>query len=442
MQSQNFLQNSVNFENQKITQEKLLEMLDKSTFRAVNVSNCLEIYNSLPRDEDFKEKFFVKLGGVEELIYQNSKMEDSDLLIGGRAIKSELYNLKTQIQSFDDDSKRHFCAGLSELFLKNASLISKDEFEILEELDPNFDQNNPNFKKQFLQKVGEEFNVLRKNKEFWEGNVEALTRDKTELRGYFCEGLSNALTQFQPKTAIGLRNSYQLFELLREKPVIPTVAVGLISKFVENKSNFAESSKTKIDENLKNFPQKFAQSFVDFLTNVKDESESGKKEANDLIDEICKSDSLEHITEIKTLLDRNLSRYGETITAPGIKVIKIQTAFTQLGGQEEPLVSDNQGGIILDDGSRLSSLRGVSEDDRQQQSFLSSCANLFACIRSDRERENGGGPFASQSLASNRGNQTQQPALTNSMGGTVSPSTAEGRVNARLVFSHPLQQSQ
>ena len=442
MQSQNFLQNSVNFENQKITQEKLLEMLDKSTFRAVNVSNCLEIYNSLPRDEDFKEKFFVKLGGVEELIYQNSKMEDSDLLIGGRAIKSELYNLKTQIQSFDDDSKRHFCAGLSELFLKNASLISKDEFEILEELDPNFDQNNPNFKKQFLQKVGEEFNVLRKNKEFWEGNVEALTRDKTELRGYFCEGLSNALTQFQPKTAIGLRNSYQLFELLREKPVIPTVAVGLISKFVENKSNFAESSKTKIDENLKNFPQKFAQSFVDFLTNVKDESESGKKEANDLIDEICKSDSLEHITEIKTLLDRNLSRYGETITAPGIKVIKIQTAITQLGGQEEPLVSDNQGGIILDDGSRLSSLRGVSEDDRQQQSFLSSCANLFACIRSDRERENGGGPFASQSLASNRGNQTQQPALTNSMGGTVSPSTAEGRVNARLVFSHPLQQSQ
>ena len=442
MQSQNFLQNSVNFENQKITQEKLLEMLDKSTFRAVNVSNCLEIYNSLPRDEDFKEKFFVKLGGVEELIYQNSKMEDSDLLIGGRAIKSELYNLKTQIQSFDDDSKRHFCAGLSELFLKNASLISKNEFKILEELDPNFDQNNPNFKKQFLQKVGEEFNVLRKNKEFWEGNVEALTRDKTELRGYFCEGLSNALTQFQPKTAIGLRNSYQLFELLREKPVIPTVAVGLISKFVENKSNFAESSKTKIDENLKNFPQKFAQSFVDFLTNVKDESESGKKEANDLIDEICKSDSLEHITEIKTLLDRNLSRYGETITAPGIKVIKIQTAFTQLGGQEEPLVSDNQGGIILDDGSRLSSLRGVSEDDRQQQSFLSSCANLFACIRSDRERENGGGPFASQSLASNRGNQTQQPALTNSMGGTVSPSTAEGRVNARLVFSHPLQQSQ
>ena len=443
MQRSNLSAISVNFEIQK-KQEELLERLDKSEFRAVvNVSNCLKIYNSLPMDKDFKKNFFVKLGGVEELVYQNSKMEDSDLLLEGRPIKKGLWELQDSIKYLDSESKQYFCAGLSELFLKNASLISKNEFKILEELDPNFDQNNPNFKKQFLQKVGEEFNVLRKNKEFWEGNVEDLTQDKPELRGYFCEGLSQALTQLQPKTAIGLQNSYQLFELLSEKTVEkPTVAVGLISKFVENKSKFAESSKTKIDENLKNFPQKFAQSFVDFLTNVKDESESGKKEANDLIDEICKSDSLEHITEIKTLLDRNLSRYGETITAPGIKVIKIQTAFTQLGGQEEPLVSDNQGGIILDDGSRLSSLRGVSEDDRQQQSFLSSCANLFACIRSDRERENGGGPFASQSLASNRGNQTQQPALTNSMGGTVSPSTAEGRVNARLVFSHPLQQSQ
>ncbi len=415
MQSQNFLQNSVNFENQKITQEKLLEMLDKSTFRAVNVSNCLEIYNSLPRDEDFKEKFFVKLGGVEELIYQNSKMEDSDLLIGGRAIKSELYNLKTQIQSFDDDSKRHFCAGLSELFLKNASLISKDEFEILEELDPNFDQNNPNFKKQFLQKVGEEFNVLRKNKEFWEGNVEALTRDKTELRGYFCEGLSNALTQFQPKTAIGLRNSYQLFELLREKPVIPTVAVGLISKFVENKSNFAESSRNKIDKNLKNFPQRFAQDFVNFLTKVK--NPIGIGEANNLIDEICKSDSLELITEIKTLLDKNSLRDGVTGTPNGIKVIKIQEAYKRLGGLES-LAPDNQG-ERLDDGSRLSSSQGVSEEV-QRKSLLSGCLDLFACIRSYREKENGVGPDDSQSLAS-QVNPEQQPDLTNSMAGTTSP---------------------
>ena len=377
------------------------------------------------------------MGGVEELLYQNSMMEDSDLLIGGRAIKSKLYNLKTQIQSFDDDSRRHFCAGLSELFLKNASLISKDEFKILEELDPNFDQNNPNFKKQFLQKVGEEFNVLRKNKEFWEGNVEALTHDKAELRGYFCEGLSNALTQFQPKTAIGLQNSYQLYQLLSEKPVENLGVVGqFLLEFTQNKQSFAEDSKTKINENLESFPQKFAQSFVDFLTNVKDES--GKKEANALIEDIRTNGSLELIREITILLDRNLSRDGVTGTASGIQVGSLRQTYSDIKGRSrmQNSASANQDVTILADGSRLSSLRGVSEDDRQQQSFLSRCANLFRCIRSDLERENGAGPVASQSLASNRDNQTQQPALTNSMDGrTASPSAQISSASPKKIVS-------
>ena len=417
-------------------QAELLGKFDQSPDRVVDVSNCLKIYNSLQKGENFpsfKEEFFGKLGGVKELLHENAILEVSDVIIGGRAIKSELYNLKTQIQSFDDDSKRHFCAGLSELFLKNASTISSSELAILQELNPNFYSENPNFKKQFLQKVGEEFNALRKNVNFWKDNVEALTHDKPESQGYFCEGLSQALTQLQPKTAIGLQNSYQLFELLSEKTVEkPTVAVGLISKFVENKSKFAESSKTKIDENLESFPQKFAQSFVDFLTKVKDES--GKKEANALIEDVRTNGSLELIREIKILLDRNFSRDGITGTASGIQVRNLQQTYSDLEGWRMPnLASDNQGGIILDDGSRLSSLRGVSEEDRQRQSFLSSCANLFACIRSDRERENGGGPVASQSLAS-QVNPNQQPALTNSMDGrTASPSAQNIAVVASLV---------
>jgi hypothetical protein len=360
----------------------------------------------------------------------------SDVIIGGRAIKSELYNLKTQIQSFDDDSKRHFCAGLSELFLKNASTISSSELAILEELNPNFYSENPNFKKQFLQKVGEEFNTIRKNVNFWKDNVANLVGNDNELQGYFCEGLSNALNNLQPTRAIDLKNTFRLIKLLNGMDVDrPLEFENVIFNFAQNKADFAEDSTLNIEKNLNNFNKKFAQSFVDFLTKVKDES--GKIEANDLIEDICTNGSFELIREIKTLLDRNLSRYGETITPPGIKVIEIQKAFTRLGGQE-PLASDNQGGIILDDGSRLSSLRGVSEEDRQQQSVLSSCANFFHCIRVG-EIKKGIESFASQSLVS-QVNPIQQPALTNSMAGTVSPSTAEGGVTARLVFSHPTQQ--
>ena len=383
---------------------------------------------------NFKKEFFGKLGGVKELLHENAILEVSDVIIGGRAIKSELYNLKTQIRSFDDDSKRHFCAGLSELFLKNAPKISSSELAILEELNPNFYLENPNFKKQFLQKVGEEFNVLRKNKEFWEGNVEDLTRDKPELRGYFCEGLSNALTQLEPQTAIGLQNSYQLFQLLSEKPVENLGVVGqFLLKFTQNKQSFAEDLRKKIDKNLKSFPQKFAQSFVDFLTNVKDES--GKKEANALIEDIRTNGSLELIREITILLDRNLSRGGVTGTASGIQVGSLRQTYSDIKGRSrmQNSASANQDVTILADGSRLSSLRGVSEEV-QRESFLSSCANLFACIRSGRERESGGGPVASQSLASNRGNQTQQPALTNSMDGrTASPSAQNIAVVASLV---------
>ncbi len=422
---QDFLQNSVDFENQRNAQEGLLGRLNQSADRAVNVSNCLEIYNSLQSDKNFhnnfpnfKKEFFGKLGGVKELLHENAILEVSDVIIGGRAIKSELYNLKTQIQSFDDDSRRHFCAGLSELFLKNAPKISNAELAILEELNPKFYLENPNFKKQFLQKVGEEFNVLRKNKEFWEGNVEALTLDKTELRGYFCEGLSNALTQFQPQTAIGLQNSYQLFQLLSEKPVENLGVVGqFLLKFTQNKQSFAEDSKTNIDENLKSFPQRFAQDFVNFLTKVK--KPIGIDEANDLIDEICKSDSLELITEIKTLLDKNLNKNGVTGTPNGIKVIKIQEAYKRLGGLE-PLAPDNQGERLAD-GSLLASSPSVSEEGLSGQS---SCfGNIFACIRVPDEilRSNN-----LQSLAS-QVNPTQQPDSTSSPTGTVSspPATTE-----------------
>ena len=446
MQSPNLLAITVNSEIQKNTQEGLLGRLNQSADRVVDISNCLTIYNSLQLDENFhknfpnfKKEFFGKLGGVKELLHENAILEVSDVIIGGRAIKSELYNLKTQIQSFDDDSKRHFCAGLSELFLKNAPKISNAELAILEELNPNFYLENPNFKKQFLQKVGEEFNVLKKNVNFWIDNVEALTHDKAELRGYFCEGLSNALTQFQPKTAIGLQNSYQLYQLLSEKPVENLGVVGqFLLEFTQNKQSFAEDSKTKINENLESFPQKFATDFVNFLTNVN--NENGKQEANALIEDICKSGSLELITEIKKLLDQNLNKNGVTGTAKGIQVIKIQEAFTRLGGQEEPLASVNQGGIILDDGSRLSSSQGVSKEV-QRKSLLSGCLDLFACIRSDRERENGGGPVASQSLVE-RVNQTQQPALTNSMAGTASPSAQNIAAVASLVTPNSTRNQQ
>ena len=101
MQRSNLSAISVNFEIQK-KQEELLERLDKSEFRAVvNVSNCLKIYNSLPMDKDFKKNFFVKLGGVEELVYQNSKMEDSDLLLEGRPIKKGLWELQDSIKYLD-----------------------------------------------------------------------------------------------------------------------------------------------------------------------------------------------------------------------------------------------------------------------------------------------------------------------------------------------------
>jgi len=438
MQSYNF---SANSEIQKNTQEGLLNRLNQSPDIVVDVDNCLTIYNSLQSDENFhrnfpnfKKEFFGKLGGVKELLYENAILEVSDVIIGGRAIKSELYNLKTQIQSFDDDSRRHFCAGLSELFLKNASKISNAELAILEELNPNFYSENPNFKKQFLQKVGEEFNVLKKNVNFWIDNVEALTHDNDELRGYFCEGLSNALTQLQPKTAIGLKNSYQLFQLLSEKKVEnPTVTVGLISKFVENKSNFAESSKTKIDENLKSFSQKFAKDFLNFLTKVKYEIE--KQEANDLIEHICISGSLELIQEIKNLLDQNISRFGVTGTPKGIKVINIKEAYTKLGGQEEPLASVNQAETA--DGSSLFSSRGVSEESPKQRSFLSNCANLFGCIRSDREGENGLDPVASPQSSVSQVNSTQQPDSKNSMTKTT---ILPPIVGDKLVFSHPPQQ--
>lgn len=439
MQSLNLSENSVNSEIQKNTQEGLLGRLNQSADRVVDISNCLTIYNSLQMDENFhknfpnfKKEFFGKLGGVKELLHENAILEVSDVIIGGRAIKSELYNLKTQIRSFDDDSKRHFCAGLSELFLKNAPKISSSELAILEELNPNFYLENPNFKKQFLQKVGEEFNVLRKNKEFWEGNVEALTQDKPELRGYFCEGLSNALTQLEPQTAIGLQNSYQLFQLLSEKSVENLGVVGqFLLKFTQNKQSFAEDSRKKIDENLKSFPQKFAQSFVDFLTNVKDED--GKQKANALIEDIRTNGSIELIREITILLDRNLSRDGVTGTASGIQVRSLMQTYSDLEGWRMPnLASVNQDVTILADGSRLSSLRGVSEEV-QRESFLSNCANLFACIRSGRERESGGGPVASQSLAS-QVNPNQQPALTNSMDGrTASPSAQNIAVVASLV---------
>jgi hypothetical protein len=421
-------------------QAELLEKLDQSKDGVVDVSNCLKIYNSLQKDENFhqnfpnfKEKFFGKLGGAKELLHENTTLEVSDVIIGGRAIKSELYNLKTQIQSFDDDSKRHFCAGLSELFLKNASTISSSELAILEELNPNFYSENPNFKKQFLQKVGEEFNTLRKNVNFWKGNVANLAGEDHELQGYFCEELSNALNKLEPTRAIDLKNTFRLIKLFNGVDLDqPLEFENAISNFAQNKANFAEDSTLKIEENLNNFNKKFAQSIVDFLTKVKDGDQAGKKEANDLIEDIRTKGSLELIREIKILLDQNLSRNGVTGTAAGIQVGNLQQTYSDLEGwRMQPLASGNQGGIILDDGSRLSSSQGVSKGDRQQ-SFLSQCSNLFCCIRS--ERENGVQPVASQSLAPNQVNLTEQPVLRNSMDGTASPSAQNIAVVGSLVI--------
>ena len=423
-------------------QAELLGKLDQSADRVVDVSNCLKIYNSLQKDENFhqnfpnfKKEFFGKLGGVKELLHENATLEVSDVIIGGRAIKSELYNLKTQIQSFDDDSKRHFCAGLSELFLKNASTISSSELAILQELNPNFYSENPNFKKQFLQKVGEEFNVLRKNVNFWKDNVEALAHDKPESQGYFCEGLSNALNNLQPTRAIDLKNTFRLIKLLNGMDVDrPLEFENVISNFAQNKADFAEDSTLNIEKNLNNFNEKFAQSFVDFLTKVKDES--GKKEANALIEDVRTNGSLELIREIKILLDRNFSRDGVTGTASGIQVRNLQQTYSDLEGWRMPnLASDNQGGIILDDGSQL--LQGVSLRNSKQDTILSQCASALCCcvnVKKDVKIDRGVGEVEEARKTA--------PTSVNSMGGTVSPSTAEGPVNARLVFSYPLQQSQ
>jgi hypothetical protein len=68
-------------------------------------------------------------------------------------------------------------------------------------------------KKQFLQKVGEEFNTLRKNVNFWKGNVANLAGEDHELQGYFCEGLSNALNKLEPTRAIDLKNTFRLIKL-------------------------------------------------------------------------------------------------------------------------------------------------------------------------------------------------------------------------------------